>query len=818
MRTNQMYGKNKLTLTVIMGLMMGIMIGTNPGTAMSQSISFSGTTIPSATQIVDSLNNIWTLSSLKTVMKNGSPAGYSNNVSLILYYNGVVYQENLAGGWWSWTAGAWANASDPRVGISGVCGSANGVAVNSAPTANLCNSGTSTAISGSGPWNWSCNGTTGGSDSFCSAPLSTVTVSPSGSTIPPASQITDSQNNTWTLSSSSTVLKNGSAAGYSNNVSLILYYKGVVYQENLAGGWWSWIAGTWTNSSDPRPAVSGVCGSANGVALSTAPTANLCSSGTASTVTTNGTLWNWTCNTSSCFAPVQPSAVNGACGSSNGVSVSTTPATNLCSSGVATTVTGSGPWNWSCDGTSGGNDVSCSAPLKPSASASGTTIPSATQIVDSQSHIWTLSSINTVLENGSPAGYSNNVSLILYYNGVVYQENFSGSWWSWTAGAWGGSSDPRSGVCGSAKGVAVSSAPMLNLCSSGTSTAVTGSGPWNWSCIGSNTTAVNCSAPSTTSLSNLFGVNLAGAEFGQNFPGTYGMDYTYPAATELDYYKSKGLTLIRMPFAWERMQPTLNSPLNTAEVGYMTNFLNAADARGISVILDVHNYGRYGTGSFSDFTYHGSIIGSTQVPVTAFSDFWSRMATQFKGHSSLLGYDIMNEPHDMGGASVWPTAAQAAVNAIRRVDTTHKIFVEGDGWAGAWSWATYNSNLNINDPSSLLVYEAHQYFDSNDSGTYTSSYDATGAYPAVGVDRLQPFATWLTAHGYKGWVGESGVPNNDSRWLTVLTNFFTALKNDGIWGTYWAGGPWWGTYTLSCEPINGQDSVQMSVLQNYPSA
>jgi endoglucanase len=121
-------------------------------------------------------------------------------------------------------------------------------------------------------------------------------------------------------------------------------------------------------------------------------------------------------------------------------------------------------------------------------------------------------------------------------------------------------------------------------------------------------------------------------------------------------------------------------------------------------------------------------------------------------------------------------------------------------------------------PAGHLVYEAHQYFDSDHSGTYTSSYDAEGAYPTVGVDDLQPYAAWLTQHGYKGWVGEYGVPNNDTRWLTVLNNFIAALKSDGIWGTYWAGGPWWGNYTLSCEPTNGQDAVQMSILDNYPSS
>jgi len=99
------------------------------------------------------------------------------------------------------------------------------------------------------------------------------------------------------------------------------------------------------------------------------------------------------------------------------------------------------------------------------------------------------------------------------------------------------------------------------------------------------------------------------------------------------------------------------------------------------------------------------------VPVAAFADFWSRMAGQFQGHPSLVGYDLMNESHDMGGDSIWPSAAQAAVDAIRAVDVTHYVFVKGDNWAAAVTWlTTNNANLDINDPTGLIVYEAHQYF------------------------------------------------------------------------------------------------------------
>ena len=55
--------------------------------------------------------------------------------------------------------------------VDGVCGSANGVPVATAPTINLCSAGTATTPAGTGPWTWSCTGIDGGADDSCSAPL-----------------------------------------------------------------------------------------------------------------------------------------------------------------------------------------------------------------------------------------------------------------------------------------------------------------------------------------------------------------------------------------------------------------------------------------------------------------------------------------------------------------------------------------------------------------------------------------------------------------------------------------------------------------------
>jgi hypothetical protein len=59
----------------------------------------------------------------------------------------------------------------PPVAVTGVCGAANGVAVTVAPTNGLCSAGTASAVSGSGPWSWTCAGSNGGTSASCSAGL-----------------------------------------------------------------------------------------------------------------------------------------------------------------------------------------------------------------------------------------------------------------------------------------------------------------------------------------------------------------------------------------------------------------------------------------------------------------------------------------------------------------------------------------------------------------------------------------------------------------------------------------------------------------------
>lgn len=317
------------------------------------------------------------------------------------------------------------------------------------------------------------------------------------------------------------------------------------------------------------------------------------------------------------------------------------------------------------------------------------------------------------------------------------------------------------------------------------------------------------------------GVNLPAPSFNspEYLPGVYDTNYTYPTAADLDYFIGKGFTLFRLPFSWERMQPALNSALDATQLGYLDTFVAAAHVRNVRVVLDQQNFDRYRIERTPPPAYDPSqniVVGSSPaVPNSAFADFWQRMAAHYANETAIAGYDLTNEPHDTGGR--WPATAQAATTAIRQVDHVHTIIVEGENYAAASTWTTYNETLSIVDPENNLVYSAHEYFDADASGAYNGTYDTNGGYPALGVDRAIPFVDWLQRHGFRGYFGEYGVPNDDARWLVVLNNFLAFIDTARLDGTYWAGGPFLLGYRLSInpDPLTGQDAPQMATLVQH---
>jgi endoglucanase len=321
-----------------------------------------------------------------------------------------------------------------------------------------------------------------------------------------------------------------------------------------------------------------------------------------------------------------------------------------------------------------------------------------------------------------------------------------------------------------------------------------------------------------------WGVNLAGAEFGDptRVPGVHGQDYWYPNGVgepkSLQYYASKNLKLVRFPIKWERVQRTLGGALDATEMARVHAFVDEANSLGMKVILDIHNYCRYRVNG----SYY-RVLGTSALTDANLADLWRRLALEFR-NKNLFAYDLMNEPHGLAsgygspaGQAIWKNAAQATINAIRTVDTATPIMISGYEWSQATAWVTLSDSLRtLSDSSNKLIFQAHQYMDKNQSGTYENNgnFDFSfhaGTNTQVGSERLKPFIDWLRKYNLKGFVGETSVPgNNQSGWNTALRNMLETIKDadDVLVGfTYWAGGPRWPTSTPNwshIEPYNNR--------------
>ncbi|KAK0204881.1 glycoside hydrolase superfamily [Desarmillaria ectypa] len=308
----------------------------------------------------------------------------------------------------------------------------------------------------------------------------------------------------------------------------------------------------------------------------------------------------------------------------------------------------------------------------------------------------------------------------------------------------------------------------------------------------SNTTVTSSAGTCSGHLTKFeyFGVNESGAEFGSgNIPGVLGTDYIFPAESSIDYFVGQGFNFFRLPFLLERLAPPatgITSTFNKDYLNLIKSTVEYATGKGAYIAIEPHNY----------LIYNGATLTST----SNFQTFWANLAKEFV-HNNHVIFDIMNEPHDVD-ASVAFNMNQAAINGIRSTGATQLILVEGTSWTGAWTWTTSgNSNYfgKINDPAHNTAIEMHQYLDSDGSGTSATCVSST-----IGAERLAAATAWLKQAGLKGFLGEIGAGSNDACMKAVF-GALCSMQQSGVWigASWWAAGPWWGTYFQSIEPTTG---------------
>lgn len=276
--------------------------------------------------------------SLAAIDLSGIPALQNVPAGTTVTFRIVNYGGTSAAGTWYIFDYANSTANDFEISgtisdlspVAGACGGDNGMTLAATAPSNLCSAGSASTVSGSGhPWNWTCSGTSGGSTATCSATIQTY-----------ALNFATDGNGTLSGTTTQTIDYGGSASPVTAN----------------ANGGYTFL--NWTGT--------------NGFTTSTVNPLTVNKVTASRTITANFTA-----------API-----NGACGADNGQTLAAKAPANLCSTGSVSTVTGSGhPWIWTCAGSNGGSTASCSAAIQTysvtfASSGNGTVSGATTQTVD----------------------------------------------------------------------------------------------------------------------------------------------------------------------------------------------------------------------------------------------------------------------------------------------------------------------------------------------------------------------------------------------------------------------------------------------------
>ena len=372
----------------------------------------------------------------------------------------------------------------------------------------------------------------------------------------------------------------------------------------------------------------------------------------------------------------------------------------------------------------------------------------------------------------------------------------------------------------------------------------------------------------------LIGTNLSGMERALNSLRTGAssmpnVDFTVPRAADVAYLASTGHRRNRLPIQWELLQPMLHdtpaNPAARAAIGqpgqfhaayasYITGVLDAHAAVGSRCIIDLHNYCRY-----QDFKFQpdGSVTGlavpsdpllraytrdASQVQtrifalapgatltVSNFTDFWTRAALKWKDHPGFGGYGLMNEPYDLprdGGIVawneepqvraeeslwIWPEFAKAAIAAIRALDATGTIYLNGNKYGGALSLAYLNPAWPL-APDNHLVYEVHNYMDAINNGrgfdfdlevarNFTVGVGNVPISLNTGLNRMKSATEWAQAKGVRLALTEVGMPIDDVRWEEAFRRTVEHAFQAGCEVQSWAGGNHWEVHNTALNHV-----------------
>lgn len=228
----------------------------------------------------------------------------------------------------------------------------------------------------------------------------------------------------------------------------------------------------------------------------------------------------------------------------------------------------------------------------------------------------------------------------------------------------------------------------------------------------------------------------------------------YITHEDIKYLKQIGCNHIRLPFHYKLFTQDLYMGKRNAGFTYFDRIIDWCRQEKLYVLLDMHCAPGGQTGDNIDDSYGYPYLLKSQSSKDLMTSIWVDIAKKYKEEPVVLGYDLINEPvahyfqdeietlnHEL--LSLY----KQTISAIRMVDKTHTIYLNGSIWSG--NFDVFKEIIDNN-----VVYEFHKYwFDVNQSA-------------------VQTYVDFSNQHQVPIYLGESG--ENTDQWIYDFRNLLDA--------------------------------------------
>ena len=277
------------------------------------------------------------------------------------------------------------------------------------------------------------------------------------------------------------------------------------------------------------------------------------------------------------------------------------------------------------------------------------------------------------------------------------------------------------------------------------------------------------------------------------------------------FLRKAGASVVRIPLNYRHFEDDA-APFKYKEAGFarLDRVLNDCEKHGLYVILDLHSaQGWQNVHWHSDNASRISLLWTVSSYQDRYVALWQEFARRYANRTVIAGYDILNEPcsnNEMGDYP-WNTASsykprwdrmnslfRRVVSEIRKIDSRHIIFLEGDNYGKQFFGFDKPFDDNI-------AYSSHNYTPSGFGpgkypGTYPSGAGAAGGSEVWDMAKQERFfleaeGTWFTQqHDLPLWVGEfgsvyNGPPDEDPDRLRALDDQIGIFERNGAHWTTW---------------------------------